>query len=114
MAEKKSTSAADELRTQEFISNFSVPFTQPYFFDELIDNALYELRDFTKTDRAIIIEFQPDGSLLCTHENIINKDTPKVLDRSLSYEMMKPILDEADNTGCFYEKEASIYFKRHP
>ena len=115
MAEKLTTNnTSEELRTQEFISNFSVPFTQPYDFDELIDNALYELRDFTETDRAIIIEFQPDGSLLCTHENVINAKTPKVLDRSLSYEMMKPVLDEADNTGCFYEKEASRYFKRHP
>jgi len=111
---KKTASTAEELRTQEFISKFSVPFTQPYHFDELIDNALYELRDFTKTDRAIVLEFQPDGSLLCTHENVISKETPTVLDRSFSYEMMKPILDEADNTGCFYEKEASRYFERHP
>ncbi|MCL2456619.1 MAG: ATP-binding protein, partial [Defluviitaleaceae bacterium] len=113
MPEKKITvNAAEELRTQEFISKFSVPFTQPYDFDELIDNALYELRDFTKTDRAIILEFQADGSLLCTHESVISKETPKVLERLLSYETMKPILDEADNTGCFYEKEASRYFKR--
>ena len=115
MVDKKTAAnAAEELRTQEFISKFSVPFTQPYYFDDLIDNALYELRDFTGTDRAIILEFQPDGSLLCTHENVINRDTPSVLDRQLSYEMMKPILDEADNTGCFYEKEAFRYFKRHP
>ena len=115
MAGKNNTkSAAEELRTQEFISKFSVPFTQPYIFDELMSNALYELRDFTGTDRAIIIEFQSDGSLLCTHESVISADTPKVHGRSLSYEMMKPILDEADNTGCLYEKVASRYFKRHP
>ncbi|MCL2759614.1 MAG: response regulator [Treponema sp.] len=115
MGEKVNASgAAAELRTQEFISRFSVPFTQPYNFDELIDNALFELRDFTKTDRAIILEFQPDGSLLCTYESVISKETPKVLERSLTYEMMKPILDEADNIGCFYEKEASRYFKRYP
>ena len=105
---------AEELRTQEFISKFSVPFTQPYDFDELIDNALYELRDFTKTDRAIILEFQADGSLFCTHESVIDKDTPNVFGRSLPYETMKPVLDEADNTGCFYEKSASQYFKKHP
>ncbi|MCL2721772.1 MAG: response regulator [Treponema sp.] len=115
MDEKKATSgAAAELRTQEFISKFSVPFTQPYDFDELIDNALYELRDFTKTDRAIILELQSDGSLLCTYESVINKETPKVFKQSLTYEMMKPILDEADNTGCFYEKQASRYFQRYP
>ncbi|MCL2764503.1 MAG: response regulator [Treponema sp.] len=109
-----SSGTVAELRTQEFISKFSVPFTQPYDFDELIDNALYELRDFTKTDRAIILEFQVDGSLLCTYESVINKETPKVLERSLTYDMMKPILDEADNTGCFYEKQASRYFQRYP
>ncbi|MCL2634941.1 MAG: response regulator [Oscillospiraceae bacterium] len=106
--------AAAELRTQEFISKFSVPFTQPYDFEELIDNALYELRDFTKTDRAIILEFQADDSLLCTYESVINAETPKVLNRSLAYEVMKPILDEADNTGCFYKREASRHFLRYP
>ena len=103
-----------ELRTQAFISKFSVPFTQPYDFDELINNALFELRDFTGTDRAIILEFQADGSLLCTHESVISEDTPKVLGRSLSYNEVKPPLDEADKTGCFYEKEASRYFAKHP
>jgi len=112
--ENMTVNAAEEFRTQEFISRFSVPFTQPHDFDELIDNALYELRDFTKTDRAIILEFQPDGSLLCTHESVINQKTPKVLERLLTYEVMKPILDEADNTGCFYEKAASRYFEKCP
>jgi len=103
-----------ELRTQEFMSEFSVPFTQSYEFDELINDALYELRDFTGTDRAIILEFKPDGSLLCTHEDVINKDTPKVLGRLLDYRVMKPIIDKADRTGCFYEKAASRYFQRYP
>ncbi|MCL2026340.1 MAG: hypothetical protein FWG92_06005, partial [Leptospirales bacterium] len=103
-----------ELRTQEFISKFSVPFTQPYDFDELINNALFELRDFTGTDRAIILEFQSDSSLLCTHENLINEKTPKVLGRSLPYKDVKPTLDEAEKTGCFYEKEAAQYFTLHP
>jgi len=106
--------AAAELRTQEFISNFSVPFIQPYDFDELIGNAVYELRDFTKTDRAIILEFQPDGSLLCTYEDVINDETPNVMGRSLFFKTMKPILDKADRTGCFYEKQASRYFQRYP
>jgi len=103
-----------ELRTQKFISEFSVPFTQSYDFDELINDALYELRDFTGTDRAIILEFQPDGSLLCTHEDVINASTPKVLSRSLAYRSMKPIFDKSDRTGCFYEKAASRFFHRYP
>ena|GEM_PF-178823 len=103
-----------ELRTQKFISRFSVPFTQPYEFDELINNALFELRDFTGTDRAIILEFQPDGSLRCTHESVINEDTPKVYGRSLLYEDVKPVLDAAEKTGCFYEKEAAKYFAQYP
>ena len=102
------------MRTQEFISKFSVPFTQPYDFDELIDNALFELRDFTGTDRAIILEFQSDGSLRCTHENVINEETTKVLGCILAYEDTKPILDEAEKTGCFYEKEADRYFESYP
>ncbi|MCL2030708.1 MAG: transporter substrate-binding domain-containing protein, partial [Oscillospiraceae bacterium] len=105
---------ARNARTQEFISKFSVPFTQPYDFDELIQNALFELRGFTGTDRAIILEFQPDGSLRCTYENVINENTPKALGRSLLYEDWQPLLDEAEKTGCFYEKEAARYFERHP
>jgi len=106
--------SAGNVRTQEFISKFSVPFTQPYVFNELIDNALFELRDFTGTDRAIILELQSDGSLRCTHENVINDQTPKMSGSILSYEDLKPILDEAEKTGCFYEKEASRYFLAYP
>ena len=102
------------IRTQEFISKFSVPFTQPYDFNELINKALFELRDFTGTDRAIIFEFQPDGSLRCTYENIKNEKTPSVLGRVLSYEDKRPIFEEAEKTGCFYEKEAAKYFAKHP
>jgi len=103
-----------ELRTQEFITKFSVPFTQSYDFNNLISNALYELRDFTGTDRAIVLESQPDRSLVCTNEDVISEETPKVKGRSLEYETMKPILDEADRTGCYYEKAASQVFEAHP
>jgi len=103
-----------ELHTQEFISKFSMPFTQPYDFNELIDNALFEIRDFTGTDRVVILEFQPDGSLLCTHESLINEETPSVLGRSLSYEDHKSIFDEAEKRGCFYEKDATQYFAENP
>ena len=105
---------ARNARAQEFISKFSAPFTQPYDFDALLNNALFELRDFTETDRAIILEFQPDGSLRCTYEDIINQETPRVLGRILEYSYEKPLLDEADKTGCFYEKEAARYFEKYP
>jgi transcriptional regulator with GAF, ATPase, and Fis domain len=105
---------AENARTQEFISKFSMPFTRPYDFDKLINNALYELRDFTETDRAIILEFQPDGSLLCTYENIINKKTPKMLGRLLSYDYEKATFDKADKVGYFYEEKAAQYFKKYP
>jgi len=108
------TAKEAELRTQEFISRFSVPFTQPYKFDELIDNSLFELRDFTKTDRAIILEYMQDGLLHCTHEDVINDETPRVLGRSLEYETMKPILDKANESGCYYEKAAVQVFELHP
>ena len=90
--EKSAVSVAEELRTQEFISEFSMPFTRPYDFDDLISNALYDLRDFTKTDRAIILELQPNGSLLCTYEDVINEETPRVIGRLFEYRKMKQIL----------------------
>ena len=102
-----------EFRAQEFISKFSVPFTQPYNFDELIDNALFDLRDFTKTDRAVILEFLPDSTLQCMHENVISGETPKIIGQHYAYAELKPMLDEADRTGCFYEKEAERYFEEH-
>ncbi|MCL2055746.1 MAG: response regulator [Oscillospiraceae bacterium] len=105
---------ARNARTQEFISRFSMPFTRPYDFDELIGNALSELRGFTGTDRAIILELQPDGSLRCTYESVINEQTPKVLGLSLAYEVANPLLDQAEKTGCFYEKNAARYFEEYP
>jgi len=103
-----------ELKTQDFISEFSVPFTQPYDFNTLINRALYELRDFTATDRAIILEYQQNGSLLCTYESVINDKTPKMLGNTLEYDAMRPILDEADKTGCFYKRDAKYYFEDYP
>jgi PAS domain S-box-containing protein len=103
-------SREEEIRTQEFISKFSAPFTQPYNFDELINNALFELRDFTKTDRASILEFQADGSLLCTHESVINEQTPGIFGRSLLYKDAGAVFAEAERTGCFYEKKAEQYY----
>ncbi|MCL2080288.1 MAG: ATP-binding protein [Oscillospiraceae bacterium] len=113
-AKKQMLRDIDNMRTQKFISKFSVPFTQPYVFDELINNALFELRDYTETDRAIILEFLPDGRLCCTYESIINEKTPSVLGHMLPYEDEKPLLDEAEKRGCFYEKDAALYFKKHP
>ena len=107
---REATFNARNVRTHEFISKFSVPFTQPYDFNELIDNALFDLRDFTGTDRAIIIELQQDGSLLCTHENVINEKTPSVLGDLMPHEERAPVLREADKTGCFYQKDAETYF----
>jgi len=82
--------------------------------DELIGNALFELRNITNTDRAIILEYLPDDLLHCTYENVINNETPKVLGRSLTYDVMKPILDKADASGFYYEKAAAEVFKINP
>ena len=105
---------AKNVRLQEFASQFSVPFTQPYDFDELINHALFDLRDFTATDRAVILEFQSSDFLVCTYESVINRKTPRIYKRLLEYEKMRPALDEADRTGCFYEREADSYFKSYP
>ena len=102
-----------ELRTHSFISRFSVPFTRPYDFDELINNALFELRDFTETDRAAVLELMQDGSLLCSHESVINDETPSLLGSSLRYEDKKQILDEAERTGCFYQRDSARYLREH-
>ncbi|MCL2109522.1 MAG: ATP-binding protein, partial [Oscillospiraceae bacterium] len=104
---------ARNARIQEFISKFSVPFTQPYDFDKLINNALLELRDFTNTDRAIILEYQTEDTLQCTYENLISEEPQTLLGDSMSYEERKPIFDEAERTGCFYRKDSVSYLAEH-
>jgi len=114
MGEEGTSTEPGNIRMQEFASRFSVPFTQPYNFDELIKHALFDLRDFTATDRAVILEFQSSYSLVCKYESVINETTPRIHNRLLDYEKMKPILDEADRTGCFYERDADSYFMSYP
>ncbi len=104
-----------QLRSLEFISNFSVPFTQPYNnFDDLINNALYELREFFKTDRATIFEFKENGTLECTYESSVSDDLPPILGMKFEYNQIKGICSEIDKHTYYYHQTTEKLYDKYP
>ncbi len=103
-----------QLRIQNFISQFSVPFTQPYQFDSLMNNALHDIQAFLGTDRACIYEFQADRSLLCTYECIKQSSIPSLLGVSFEYSSMKPLYDVITKYPYYYKKKTEDFFKKFP
>ncbi len=104
-----------QLRAHEFISNISVPFTQPYTdFDNLINNAIFELRNFFKSDRVTVFEIQQDRSVLCTYESSESKHFPNILGFHSEYKDIQELYKIVDKTPCFYQHSAEEFYKIHP
>ncbi len=104
-----------QLRSQEFISNFSVPFTQPYdSFDSLIDNALHELRGFFQTDRVTIFEFQENHSLVCTYENRGEVNLPPILGLKFEHDQIDEICREIDKHTYYYHQSTEQLYDKYP
>ncbi len=104
-----------QLRSHEFVSNFSVPFTQPYDnFEDLINESLLDLREFFKTDRATIFEFQEDRALVCTYENSIGNDLPPILGMRFEHDQIKEICAEIDKYPYYYHQSTKNLYERHP
>ncbi len=103
-----------ELRIQEFISKFALPFTQPYDFDELMSNALHDLREFLEMDRACIYIFREDRTLICHYEDIGNEVIPSVSKRIYPYEEMRPMYDVIEKVPYYYKNDTAEFYERFP
>ncbi len=104
-----------QLLSQEFISNFSLPFTRPYDdFGVLINNAIVSLRIFFKADRVSVYEFQKDMGLLCTYSTVMNDDVPNLLGYCHKYEDMKSLYEEMEGHPCYYCETTEKLYKEHP
>ncbi len=99
----------------KFISNFSVPFTQPYEdFGTLMENAIYALRLFFKADRVSIYEFQQDMGLLCTYSTNGIDNIPNIIGYCHKYVDMEALYDEMASEPCFYRQSTEKLYKDHP
>ncbi len=104
-----------QLSVQEFLSNFSVPFTQPYEdFDCLMNDAISAMRNFLKADRVSILEMQADKSLLCKYSAKVSNDILDVKGDIYSYEGMKPLYAIVDELPYFYRQDTNVLYKEHP
>ncbi len=105
----------NQLRSQEFISRFSVPFTQPYDnFESLMNNALEEIRLFFKADRTSIYEFKEDKSLVCTYSNRINDDISDLIGKTFGYEEMDEFYQEVERQEYLYGRYIEEVYERFP
>lgn len=104
-----------QFRAHAFISNFSVPFTQPYTdFNELINNAIQELQEFFKADRVSVFAFQKDRSLLCKYSSSQDDSLPDILGLRRNYENIKMLCEVVDNQPYFYQQSTDEFFTKYP
>ncbi len=104
-----------QLLSEEFISNFSVPFTQPYDdFDKLMDSAIKSMQLFFVADRVSVYEFQEDKGLLCTYSTRSGEDVPNIIGFCHKYEDMKSLYEEMGDGPYFYRQTTEKLYRDHP
>ncbi len=106
--------AQKKLRNQEFITKFSTPFTQPYQFEELIGNALRELREFLNTSRASLLEFDEDGALRCTFEDRADASVYPTRGCVYKHEDAAGLYDILQHAPFYYVQDTTEFFKEFP
>ncbi len=105
----------NQLRSQEFISRFSVPFTKPYSsFDSLINNALEEIRIFFKADRTSIYEFRQDKSLVCIYSNRISDNIPNLIGKTFGNEELQGFYKEVERQEYLYGRHIEDIYTMFP
>ncbi len=104
-----------QLASQEFITNFCVPFAQPNDdFGALIDNAIVALRVFFKADRVSVYEFQEDRSLLCTYSTKADEAVPDIIGYSFAYDDMASLYQEMEGLPYYYRRTTEKLYRDHP
>ncbi|WP_310602722.1 ATP-binding protein [Anaerosporobacter sp.] len=104
-----------QLRAHKFISNISLPFTQPYDdFNLLMNNAICELQEFFETDRVAVFEVQKDYSLLCTYVSSQKDDWTDIIGFHCSYESIQSLCKEIDKQPYLFYHSTEELFKEYP
>lgn len=102
------------LHHQEFLSKFSVPFTQLYDFDEVIANALHDLQSYLGTDRTCLYEYGEDNTLKCTFESRKNEGVPSHLGKTFTYDQLELLIKRIEEHTYLYCQDASQLTREFP
>ncbi len=104
-----------QLETEQFIANFSVPFTQPYEnFNFLMNKAIVDIRTFFKADRVSIYEFRENKALYCTFSTTVNDNIPSNLGHCYPYKELREFHNELESIPYIYCQTTQDLYERYP
>ncbi len=103
------------IRTQEFISNFSVPFTQPENIDKLMESALEQLQEYFNTDRICIQMInEKSDAVCCQYEKIRGGILPSLLGLIQSLESLAGLVEVMKRKPYVYFSDTAELFEDMP
>ncbi len=103
-----------QLKTQKFITEFSVPFTKPYVFSELIETALGNLLQFMDTDRISLYEMRDKATLVCTYEVRKKPEYESRVGLEIEIEKIKNFFEELLSSSYVYHKSTKEMYEKNP
>ncbi len=115
ISEEKKTKAIMEknLRSEEFIAEFSKPFTKPNEFDDVINEALRKLKEFFNTDRIYFYDMR-DSDIILTHEEIDSNDIESTIGRTFPFDCIQTIMDELEGKQYLIYNDVRKHYDRYP
>ncbi len=103
------------LRTQEFISKFSIPFTQPGNIDTLMESALEQLQEYFKTDRICIQMITEDAdAVCCKYQKIRSDKVPTLLGLIQKLDTLQDLVDAMKHSPYIYFSNTEELFEDMP
>ncbi len=104
-----------ELRTQEFISRFSVPFTLPYAFDRVMDSALEELETFLRSDRICVYRYTEDGEAVqCIFEKVSSEHFAAALGNYQRVDEITNLVEQFKVKPYLYYHDTKKLYEKYP
>ncbi len=101
------------LRSQEFLANFSKPFTKPNQFDDVINEALRELEEFFCTDRIYFYDMR-ESDIILTHENVDSNDIESKIGLTFPFDCVQNIMDELEEKQYLIYNDVRKHYDRYP
>ncbi len=100
-----------QMRAQEFIAMFTLPFTQPIGIKKLMEDALNQLQDYFHTDRICIQIITDDKQFVtCKYEKCINEKVPSLLNTSIPLSDLEILVKAMQcNPYVYYENTNELF-----
>ncbi len=104
-----------KLRSQEFMANFSIPFTQPINISVLMENALDQLQDYMQTDRiCIYIIDQEHDQVTCAYQRRKDPRFANLLGSVHRLSTFNELIAALRAKPYLYYQDTSALFERFP